>query len=719
MDLAQQYDQTLQSTIGLSQRERNRALRQQQESGSSQLSNIPGSSNWSDRGVSGYRGAGFKEVNNAPTIDADTSQALGSYLGGYTEGNQRQAGYYGDINPYTTQGADTLFGKQGYKAAAGKEDQDYVNAGFDLPTAWGKTYFKDYDFTQKHGVDAYLGTQGWKDLGQGLDLTYAGLIPELQNNLTTLKGSIYGKDGADPRNIQFANLQDLTTNLANQYRSKYTISPAQFLEEISQLPNDVYQKDRWGLDFFNNGGFTVDEQGNKLVDEAALKRLGITARNPTGRELIDRGLGLTDKIYEQMVNGFSYNGKNYKTQQEADAALNADIAKYTGLSKTQQSELLGQLLTQGGLAGTLGQKGSFGGNNLSDVISGDLMKMFGSKDITYGGKTYGTILDMAGYDPLKTQWSDKDSNISGGLFNKKKNISWDTGASQMARGLNNEDWWKQNAKSLGNGQVLLTPEQIKNSPGFVNYDQYVRDKGSVSQKLGFLQSIFHTIDPIIDAVDPAHNLVQKWTTGHSDTEGQAPYFQKIAPMIVDYFLPGVGSALGAADSASLGNWGGAIASGIGSYLGMSGGLDTGMGSLANGVANGAINAGLKGIGNAVDSGSSKGLLQNIIAGAASGGITGSGLGNAITGSLVNSGLSQNVARGLSDFTVGAGSGALNNMMGKNTGQSNMEAALSSGVGRTLGGIFNTATDTTNRKQVAQNYKASQDLAKTLSLLRKR
>ena len=60
MDLAQQYDQTLQETIGQSQRERNKALRQAQEQGTSQLSNVPGSSNWADRGASGFRGAGFK-----------------------------------------------------------------------------------------------------------------------------------------------------------------------------------------------------------------------------------------------------------------------------------------------------------------------------------------------------------------------------------------------------------------------------------------------------------------------------------------------------------------------------------------------------------------------------------------------------------------------------------------------------------------------------------
>ena len=65
--------------------------------------------------------------------------------------------------------------------------------------------------------------------------------------------------------------------------------------------------------------------------------------------------------------------------------------------------------------------------------------------------------------------------------------------------------------------------------------------------MGLLGSVFNFLDPILDTVDPMHNKVQTWTTGSSDTAGQRPYFETIAPLIVDAFFPGVGSAIGAAD----------------------------------------------------------------------------------------------------------------------------------------------------------------------------
>jgi hypothetical protein len=83
--------------------------------------------------------------------------------------------------------------------------------------------------------------------------------------------------------------------------------------------------------------------------------------------------------------------------------------------------------------------------------------------------------------------------------------------------------------------------------------------------MGFLKSIFKALDPILDKIDPMHNKVQTWTTGHSDTEGQAPYFQKIAPQILNAFFPGVGSAVAAADAASEGNTKGAIINAVGAY----------------------------------------------------------------------------------------------------------------------------------------------------------
>ena len=138
MDLAQQYDQTLQNTIGQSQRERNRALRQAQEQGTSQLSNVPGSSTWSDRGTSGFRGAGFQEVFN-PQVDTKTRAFLGNFLGDYIEGGKNQAGYYGTDNPYTEQGAYSLAKKGGYDYAPETLQSQFKAVGQSLPSIYGKS----------------------------------------------------------------------------------------------------------------------------------------------------------------------------------------------------------------------------------------------------------------------------------------------------------------------------------------------------------------------------------------------------------------------------------------------------------------------------------------------------------------------------------------------------------------------------------------------------
>lgn len=97
---------------------------------------------------------------------------------------------------------------------------------------------------------------------------------------------------------------------------------------------------------------------------------------------------------------------------------------------------------------------------------------------------------------------------------------------------------------------------------------------------GLLGSFFNFVDPILDTIDPIHNPVQEWTTGSSTTKGQSPYFETIAPMVLDLFLPGVGSAVGAADKASTGNYAGAALSALSAYgaLGSAGSAATGAGT---------------------------------------------------------------------------------------------------------------------------------------------
>ena len=62
--LEQQYQQTLQNTIGQSQKKRNEYMRMQGQSGSS---NVP--TQWEQRGSEGFRGAGWQDSTSQSSLD--------------------------------------------------------------------------------------------------------------------------------------------------------------------------------------------------------------------------------------------------------------------------------------------------------------------------------------------------------------------------------------------------------------------------------------------------------------------------------------------------------------------------------------------------------------------------------------------------------------------------------------------------------------------------
>lgn len=67
------------------------------------------------------------------------------------------------------------------------------------------------------------------------------------------------------------------------------------------------------------------------------------------------------------------------------------------------------------------------------------------------------------------------------------------------------------------------------------------------------QGFFKKVDPVLDILSPSHNIVQEWTTGSATTEGQSPYFEKIAPIIVSWFFPTAGAFASGVDGVSQGN----------------------------------------------------------------------------------------------------------------------------------------------------------------------
>lgn len=83
------------------------------------------------------------------------------------------------------------------------------------------------------------------------------------------------------------------------------------------------------------------------------------------------------------------------------------------------------------------------------------------------------------------------------------------------------------------------------------------------------QGFFKKVDPVLDILSPSHNIVQEWSTGRATTEGQSPYFEKIAPVVVSAFFPVAGAFLSGVDGVSQGNTKQAVIGftswGIGSY----------------------------------------------------------------------------------------------------------------------------------------------------------
>jgi len=444
MDLAQQYDQTLQETIGRSQRDRNRVLRQQQEQGTSQLSNVPSSTDWSNRGVEGFRGAGFQEVST-PSVDADTKSFLGNFMGDYTEGGKTQSGYYGTDNPYTQEGAYSLAQKGGFDYAPQTLQDQFKSVGQSLPSIYGQG----------------LANQSLRDAGTEI----------------------------------------------GEYTTKYPYH------------NTKYHR----------AGF----------------------------------------IPGQQVQGWKYN---------------------PGVS----------------------------------------------------------------------------NSVMGGNF---------------------DPFWQQ-----GPTRITYNPE--------TGYSKHTKSSGGT----GLLGGVFKFLDPILDTLDPLHNPIQKATTGESTTEGQMPYFQKIAPMILDAFLPGVGSIVGGVDSATRLDGKGLLGNiaGYGITQGLTGTDLTGLGTTANAAATGAIKGGVS---SAI---SGENILKGALSGGLGGGVT-SGLGSMFN----NSNFSSPAGKAVGDFISGAGGNLASNLFNKNSQQGVLESALASGLGRSLGGLYNNTQDIKDPKERTSNLGTANTLAKLM------
>lgn len=125
---------------------------------------------------------------------------------------------------------------------------------------------------------------------------------------------------------------------------------------------------------------------------------------------------------------------------------------------------------------------------------------------------------------------------------------------------------------------------------------------------GLFGSVFGFLDPILDKIDPLHNPAQNLATKWLGFDSQEQALSTIMPMVVDYFLPGVGSGLSAANAASMDNWGGVLTGALGAYTGMTG---AGLNMTSNAALNQALTkAAISGAGTAVSGGKMQDVLRN-------------------------------------------------------------------------------------------------------------
>ena len=383
--LQQDYLKTLQANVGQSQRQLKENLRKTQETGVSpaarSLSNVPSSYDWDARQVSGFRGAGFNPVANVPNHYQEASDTFGNAVGKYVEGGQEQAGYYTDVNPFTQQGADTLFKQQGYE-----------------------------------------------NLGQGIDTSYVGYIPELAKNLYQYKGdassyNLYATDGHDPRKISFGNapsLEQAFRDLYNQTQAnKYTTfgfggSEGKWGEVDAGFGTDqTYMQ--WQPPIPAQTGYRY--QGFDYDNLDALK-----AAQQSELNYLLSDPNVTRNAYLQLKHGGDL-GQNagligHTRYYNPDTILEDYGSDSNGIVKQAPRFYNTDRMVGGKPEDALKNKfGNIWNGTVSD--SATLKTLFSGKDLLYNGVDYADIFDDPGRTLTHNKWDDSWQSTSKNLIRKR------------------------------------------------------------------------------------------------------------------------------------------------------------------------------------------------------------------------------------------------------------------------------------------------------------
>lgn len=325
-------------------------------------------------------------------------------------------------------------------------------------------------------------------------------------------------------------------------------------------------------------------------------------------------LGWGQSIEQLRKNVYRLNGQTYSTLEEAQtAAQGISMPRALG-GALADWEQLGQALNGAIQFSEPREWGTLPGNGVNETITGE-NTLYGSTPVFQNGVLVGYKTNLAPGEV--TSFDNGTDKINGGglgysATHSGRSHSWATGLGRTI----DPTTYRGLVDQLDGSNVFVSKDNASKLPGWTNVEAY--NHQDTPGNWGVLGQVFDFVDPTLDKIDPMHNKVQEWTTGSKETAGQRPYFETIAPAIIDGFFPGVGTVIGGINSATKEDGRGVAAAIASLALPDVSGFES---AAANAAVNGAIRGGVSG---ALQSGGDWEMaLKAALAGGVSGGVNAS------------------------------------------------------------------------------------------------
>lgn len=307
------------------------------------------------------------------------------------------------------------------------------------------------------------------------------------------------------------------------------------------------------------------------------------------------------------------------------------------------------------------------------TMADDVMRKVWEKDPTGALMLYGQqdARKAGGDDATPDQFAFDDKTYWPAVFGgAHKALSAELLPAVDSLGLNTKDTKVASAK-WGN---MMSPQaqKMRNDPG-----------GD-----GLLGGLFNTLDPILDKIDPLHNVTQNFITDIGGFDSQEQAFSTIAPMVLNYFVPGAGSLVSSADAASRGDWGGALISGAAGAYGVANPGGSLAGSIGSKITQGAAtDLASKAVGNVI-LGAAQGAANGNAGKGAIGGLISTGIGQAVNGANAPTDTADKVINGVASSA--ATKAVMNGIYGNNaSGGASLGTNSNTSSAQTSGGTTDT------------------------------